>query len=49
MRVPAGVLKVVTHLVAVVASLLLVLVSTALLPSGLGSVVLLGMIDVFLS
>lgn len=44
MRVPAGVLKAVTHLVAVVASLLLVVVSTAVLPHGLGSVVLLGMI-----
>ena len=46
MRVPAGVLKAVTHLVAVVASLLLVLVSTAVLPFGLGSIVLLGMIVV---
>ncbi|GAB3668714.1 hypothetical protein GCM10027596_39940 [Nocardioides korecus] len=44
MRVPAGVLKAVTHLIAVVASLLLVLVPTAVLPPGLGSVVLLGMI-----
>ena len=44
MRVPAGVLKAMTHLVAVVASLLLVLVLTAVLPLVLGSVVLLGMI-----
>ena len=44
MRVPTGVLKAVTHLVAVVASLLLFLVLTAVLPLGLGSVVLLGMI-----
>ena len=44
MRVPAGVLKAVTHMVAVVASLLLVLVSTAVLPLVLGSVVVLGMI-----
>ena len=44
MRVPAGVLKAVNHLVAVVAGLLLLLVSTAVLPLGLGSVVLLGMI-----
>lgn len=44
MRVPAGVLKAVTHLVAVVASLLLVLVLTAVLPLVLGSVLLLGVI-----
>ena len=44
MRVPTGVWKAVTHLVAVVASVLLVLVFTAVLPLGLGSVVLLGMI-----
>ena len=44
MRVPTGVWKAVTHLVAVVASFLLVLVFTAVLPLGLGSVVLLGMI-----
>ena len=44
MRVPTGVWKAVTHLVAVVASFLLILVFTAVLPFGLGSVVLLGMI-----
>ena len=44
MRVPTGVWKAVTHLVAVVASFLLVLVFTAVLPFGLGSVVSLGMI-----
>ena len=44
MRVPTGVLMAVTHLIAVVASVLLVLVFTAVLPFGLGSVVLLGMI-----
>ena len=41
---PTGVLRAVTHLVAVVASVLLVLVFTAVLPFGLGSVVLLGLI-----
>jgi hypothetical protein len=44
MREPAGVLKTVTHVVAVVASLLLILVLTAVLPMRLGPVVLLGMI-----
>jgi hypothetical protein len=44
MRVPTGVLMAVTHLIAVVASVLLVLVFTAVTPFGLGSVVLLGMI-----
>jgi hypothetical protein len=44
LRVPTWVLKAATHLVAVVASLLLFVVSTAVLPLGLGSVVLLGMI-----
>jgi hypothetical protein len=44
MSVPTGVLRAVTHLIAVVASVLLVLVFTAVLPFGLGSVVQLGMI-----
>lgn len=44
MRVPTGVWKAVTHLVAVLASFLLVLIATAVLPFGLGSVVLLGII-----
>ena len=46
MRLPTGVFQVVTHLVAVVASFLLVLVVTALLPFGLDSVVLLGLLVV---
>jgi len=44
MRMPTGVLMVVPHLIAIVASVLLVLVLTAVLPFGLGSAVLLGMI-----
>jgi len=44
MRMPTWVLVAVTHLVAVMASVLLVLAFTAVLPFGLGSVVLLGMI-----
>ena len=43
MRVPTGVLRAAIHLVAVVASFLLVLVFTAVLPLGLGFVVLLGL------
>jgi hypothetical protein len=43
-RVPTGVLMAVIHLVALVASALLVLVFTATLPFGLGTVVLLGMV-----
>ena len=44
MRVPTGVWQAMTHVVAVLASSLLILVFTAVLPVGLGSVVLLGMI-----
>jgi hypothetical protein len=44
MRVPTGVWKAMIHLVAVLASSLLILVFTSVLPVGLGSVVLLGII-----
>lgn len=44
MRVPTGVWRAMTHVVAVGSSALLLLVLMAVLPSGLGSVVLLGVI-----